>query len=186
MAGRDVRNSILPMACQILMNQGLEALHARSIATSLGVNHATIHYYFKTRQDLMTGIIHHLVSEHGLNYDRKVVTVKDSAALREHLALFKNYFGPGEHFFSVWGALVCYSEQDPTVSDILAKALGQFIEEVRQSIDRTRKADVKVRKGPLRNPEILVPAILGLGMAQAVLSIDQLPKFKAIEVELLD
>ncbi len=50
------RELALEAAYDIVAEEGLEGLHARSVAARIGVNHAAVHYYFKKRSDLLLAL----------------------------------------------------------------------------------------------------------------------------------
>ena len=50
------REEILEAGLAIVKEGGIEALHARSVAARVGINHAAVHYYFARRTDLILGV----------------------------------------------------------------------------------------------------------------------------------
>ena len=50
------RSDIQKAAYDLVGVHGLEALTARSVAQELQINHATVHYYFPHREDLLDGV----------------------------------------------------------------------------------------------------------------------------------
>jgi len=62
------RKLILEVAFKALAHEGFEGLRTRDIAAAAGINSATLHHYFETKQDLIEGIAEHL--EHRLRTER--------------------------------------------------------------------------------------------------------------------
>jgi len=54
MTGR--REMIAAKAYEMMGDFGLESVHARTVASELEINHATVHYYFPRRVDLLLGV----------------------------------------------------------------------------------------------------------------------------------
>jgi AcrR family transcriptional regulator len=50
------RSSLLHAAFDVVAEAGFEGLRTRSVATRAGVNIATLHYYFPSKQDLIEGL----------------------------------------------------------------------------------------------------------------------------------
>jgi AcrR family transcriptional regulator len=54
------RRLIVEAAFKAVAQEGFEGLRTRDIAASVGINSATLHHYFETKQDLIEGITEHL------------------------------------------------------------------------------------------------------------------------------
>src|SRR5436309_13427251 len=65
-AGRlkiDRRRALVAAAYQIIAESGFEGLRTRDVAARAGVNIATLHYYFATKEDLVRGVVELLAQE---------------------------------------------------------------------------------------------------------------------------
>ncbi len=63
-AHRDERcRSLLLAAYQLIAEKGFEHLRTRDVASRAGVNIATLHYYFASKEDLIPGVVDHLLHE---------------------------------------------------------------------------------------------------------------------------
>jgi AcrR family transcriptional regulator len=54
------RRLIVEAAFKAIAQEGFEGLRTRDIAASIGINSATLHHYFETKQDLIEGVSEHL------------------------------------------------------------------------------------------------------------------------------
>jgi AcrR family transcriptional regulator len=54
------RELIVEAAFKIIAEEGFEGLRTRDIAQRVGINSATLHHYFPTKEDLITGVADHL------------------------------------------------------------------------------------------------------------------------------
>lgn len=55
------RRSLLVAAYQLIAEKGFEHLRTRDIAARAGVNIATLHYHFATKEDLIDGVVEYLL-----------------------------------------------------------------------------------------------------------------------------
>ena len=57
----DVRRKlIVEAAFKAIADEGFEGLRTRDIADRVGINCATLHHYFPTKEDLIAGVADHL------------------------------------------------------------------------------------------------------------------------------
>src|SRR6516162_5881165 len=61
-SGDDRRDSLVRAAFACLAADGFEGLRTRSVADRAGVNIATLHYYFPTKEALIKGLAEYLAS----------------------------------------------------------------------------------------------------------------------------
>ncbi|MCL4302899.1 MAG: TetR/AcrR family transcriptional regulator [Anaerolineae bacterium] len=58
----DIRRQELVLAAyQLIAAKGLEGLRVRDVAAEAGVNIATLHYYFNSKEDLIRGVVEYMV-----------------------------------------------------------------------------------------------------------------------------
>src|SRR6266536_5102442 len=55
----DRRQALVAAAFQRIASEGFEGLRTRDVAADAGVNIATLHYYFPTKEALIRGVIGH-------------------------------------------------------------------------------------------------------------------------------
>jgi AcrR family transcriptional regulator len=53
------KEALVAAAYQILATRGFEGLRTREVAATVGVNIATLHYYFPHKEDLIRGVVAH-------------------------------------------------------------------------------------------------------------------------------
>jgi AcrR family transcriptional regulator len=61
--GEAQRQALVRAAYQIIAESGFEGLRTRDVAERVGVNIATLHYYFATKEDLIRGVVELLTKE---------------------------------------------------------------------------------------------------------------------------
>jgi len=59
----DRRQSLIAAARALIAERGFEGLRTRDVAQRVGLNHATLHHYFATKEALIEAVVRELVSE---------------------------------------------------------------------------------------------------------------------------
>lgn len=58
--GEAQRHALIQAAYELIAQEGFEGLRTRDVAKRAGVNVATLHYYFATKEDLIRGVLEYL------------------------------------------------------------------------------------------------------------------------------
>jgi AcrR family transcriptional regulator len=61
--GVERRNQLVIAAYHIIAEKGFEGLRTREVADIVGINHATLHYYFPSKEDLIQGVVDYLIEQ---------------------------------------------------------------------------------------------------------------------------
>lgn len=72
--GDERRQELVLAAYQIIAEQGFEGLRTRTVAARAGVNIATLHYYFASKEDLIRGVVDYI--------ERQFIEQEEEAARR--------------------------------------------------------------------------------------------------------
>lgn len=127
-----------------IAERGFEGLRTRDVAAAAGVNIATLHYYFPTKEALIRGVIGHAMgrfratlSPHGSPDDQ----------LARHLRAVRRLMRNQPEIGIVMGELALRSARDP--------ALGRIMRETNEGWHRTLRGLLRraVREGGLA-PEL--------------------------------
>jgi AcrR family transcriptional regulator len=63
-ASRNERSfEVVSAAYSLIAEKGFEGLRTREVADKVGINSATLHYYFPTKEALIQGVVEHLMQE---------------------------------------------------------------------------------------------------------------------------
>ncbi len=135
------RLALIRLAYLEIARRGFEGLRTREVAAEAGVNVATLHYYFPTKEALIRGVVEYTMSQF-----RATLTPHASSRdqLRSHFhavrALLKNHPDVG----LVMGELALRSARDPS--------LARLMDEANEAWHRTLRALLKraVKEGNLR------------------------------------
>jgi AcrR family transcriptional regulator len=151
----DRRLALIRIAYLEIARGGFEGLRTRDVAAEAGVNIATLHYYFPTKEALIRGVV-----EYTMGQFRATLTPHASSKdqLRSHFqavrALLKNHPDVG----LVMGELALRSARD--------RSLARLMDDANEAWHRTLRGLLKraVKEGNLR-PELDSDDVASLVMA---------------------
>ena len=113
--GADRRRDLIDAAYQRLARDGFEGLRTRDVAADAGVNIATLHYYFPTKEALIRGVIGYVMQrftetmpEHGAP-DEQIV---------RHLRRLARLLRTEPELWAVMGELVLRAPRDANLERI--------------------------------------------------------------------
>src|ERR671933_785871 len=105
----DRRRELVQAAYRRLASAGFEGLRTRDVAADVGVNVATLHYYFPTKEALIRGVIGHAMQ-------RFMQTMPGQGAaadqLRAHLRGLAALVKEDHQLWAVMGELVLRAPRD--------------------------------------------------------------------------
>lgn len=169
------KGEILAAAYRLLGERGLEGLHARTVAAEVGLNHAAVHYYFRTRSDLLTAVLEHALAKFA--DDRQaLIEANEDEKLKGQIYQMRAYAKASEPFLTVWLSCFLYARENEAVRTELVRHLREWA--------FTLKLELKGVKGSnaLGDPEILVSTLLGIALQAQIVGedFDYRGKLKAI------
>jgi AcrR family transcriptional regulator len=156
------RSEIMQVAYDMLGQNGLEAVHARTVAQAVGINHATVHYYFPRRTDLLVGVADHafaLLKADRAKFQEGLKSAEDK--IEGELALAEAYSKPGSRFGKVLAGLTAAATSEPEVKARLNEIWREWTNEVSIHLGKA-----KLRKStPYRDADLLVASLFGFILA---------------------
>src|SRR5215813_13327575 len=107
----DRRQALVRAAFGEIAERGFEGLRTRDVAAQVGVNIATLHYYFPTKESLIRGVV-----ELAMQRFRTTLAPHGSPAeqLRNHLRAVSRLLRDEPQVGAVMGELALRSARDPT------------------------------------------------------------------------
>jgi len=110
------REALVDAAFREIAQRGFEGLRTRDVAAAAGVNVATLHYYFPTKESLIGGVL-----EHAMDRFRTTLEPHGSPAdqLRNHLRAVRKLMTTEPELGVVMGELALRANRDRSVSDIV-------------------------------------------------------------------
>ncbi|GHO82173.1 TetR/AcrR family transcriptional regulator [Dictyobacter formicarum] len=161
------RQSLIEAAYQSIAQEGLKGLRTRDVAAQVGMTHATLHYYFPTKEALIEAVADYAVFQKLLvdvPYDNQEGSPRER--LHQFLITLQHNIREEPTHFLVLYELARYTRQCPAIREIFQRQtfhpswhrfMATLLDEgIRQ---REFRADLNAEDGA----SILMMFILGLG-----------------------
>lgn len=119
--GDERRRSLVQAAYQLIAEGGFEGLRTRNVAARAGVNIATLHYYFPSKEDLIRSVVEYLLQQFmtaylpGSPFEMKTPLEQ----LRGELAELQYLVQEKPTMFIVLDELVLRSLHDPAIHEMI-------------------------------------------------------------------
>jgi AcrR family transcriptional regulator len=156
------RRLIVEAAFKALAHEGFEGLRTRDIAASVGINSATLHHYFRTKQDLIEGVAAHL--ELRLRTNRAPPTPQNGTVEAdpfghqfEDLAFYQSEV---PDVLAVYREFVARAPRDPVIAALVGKLHASWKASIVAALAQARA------RGALRS-DIEIDAAAGLVLSTA-------------------
>jgi AcrR family transcriptional regulator len=129
------REALIAAAYARIAEQGFEGLRTRDVAAEVGVNVATLHYYFPTKEALIRGVVGHAMQRF-----RTTLTAEGNAAqqLAHHLAGVRRLALEEPELFAVMGELALRSTRDAATAAIFDETTDAWHARLRVLVSRAR------------------------------------------------
>ncbi len=110
------RQDLVLAAFNRIAETGFEGLRTRDVAADAGVNVATLHYYFPTKEALIRGVVGHAMWRFSQSMPREGSAAEQ---LRWHLAFLRRLLKEDTALFAVMSELTLRAPRDPVIGGIL-------------------------------------------------------------------
>ena len=112
------REELARAAYREIAKNGFEGLRTREVASAVGVNIATLHYYFPSKEDLIRAVIGQAVARF-----QSTLSASGSAAerLRAHFQGLRRLSRQEPELFAVMGELMLRSARDKSLAQVIGK-----------------------------------------------------------------
>jgi AcrR family transcriptional regulator len=110
------RQELVLGAYRLVAAGGFEGLRTRDVAAAAGVNVATLHYYFKTKEALIRAVVAHAMGRFRTTFEPGG---SPGTQLAAHLRGVRRLFRDEPELFAVMGELAQRSARDPVIAAIL-------------------------------------------------------------------
>ena len=149
------RQELVQAAYRQIAEHGFEGLRTRDVAASVGVNIATLHYYFPTKEALIRGVV-----EHAMERFRTTLAPHGSPSdqMRNYLRSVRKLLLEEPELGSVMGELALRSTRDKSIAAIMKAMYEAWHTTTRGLLRRA------VKEGQL-SPEIDSDAVAALIVA---------------------
>jgi AcrR family transcriptional regulator len=129
----DREHALVRAAFNQIAERGFEGLRTREVAADVGLNIATLHYYFPTKEALIRGVV-----AHAMDRFRSTLAPHGSPAdqLRNHLRAVRKLLRDEPEVGAVMGELALRSARDPSLARIMAEAFQAWQRTLRGLLQR--------------------------------------------------
>ena len=167
------RTALLQAAFDVIAEAGFEGLRTRAVAMRAGVNIATLHYYFPSKQDLIEGLAQLLsakfVTLHGRAPRPSGLPALDR--LRQEFSDGRFYLKQHPEMLLVMQEFVLRGKRDPQVQKIVDQMNGHWRDGIEGMVqlgaaDGTFREDIA--------PRDLVPMLMSIFSGAAAFGADQI------------
>jgi TetR/AcrR family transcriptional repressor of nem operon len=110
------REELIRAAFKQIAEHGFEGLRTRDVANEVGVNIATLHYYFPTKESLIRGVL-----DHAMERFRSTLEPHGSPSdqLRNHLRAVRKLMSAEPELAAVMSELALRSTRDKAIASIM-------------------------------------------------------------------
>lgn len=132
----DRRSALVLAAYRQIAARGFEGLRTREVAAEVGVNIATLHYYFPTKERLIEGVV-----EHAMERFRSTLEPHGTSAdqLRNYLRAVRRLVHDEPELGAVMGELALRSSRDPALAGTMEHMYEVWHRTVRGLLKRAVK-----------------------------------------------
>jgi len=161
----DRRSALVLAAYRRIAQGGFEGLRTRDVAADVGVNVATLHYYFPTKEKLIEGVVQHAM-------DRFRTTLEASTDARNQMQAYirgvRKLLAQEPELGIVMGELSLRSARDPGLARIMQDMNETWHRTVRGLLKRGAKSGQLARDLDSDTVAALIVAVLaGLSLPRA-------------------
>jgi len=129
------RDALVAAAYREIATHGFEGLRTREVAGAVGVNIATLHYYFPSKEDLIKGVIGYAMSRFQSTLAGGGTA---SERLHAHFRGLRRLSREEPELFAVMGELMLRSGRDRGLAEVIKKTNEYWISTLRSLIRGAR------------------------------------------------
>src|SRR5437870_12690308 len=159
------QEALVQAAYRLLAERGFEGLRTRDIAARVGVNVATLHYYFPTKEAIIQGVV-----AHAMGRFRSTLSVDGSSAarVRGHFAGLRGLAREEPELFAVMGELALRARRDRAMAAIVRRTDDVWHATLRGLLRRAqRDGALATTADPDEAAGVVVAALKGVFMLPA-------------------
>src|SRR5690348_4914717 len=129
----DRRRALVASAFRQIATNGFEGLRTREVAADVGVNIATLHYYFPTKEALIRAVIGHAIQR----FTETMPTTGSAVdRLHGHLLALRELLKHDQQLWAVMGELVLRAPRDADLGRIFRQTDAFWHRTLRELIER--------------------------------------------------
>jgi len=151
------RDELVRAAYRLLAERGFEGLRTRDVAGAVGVNVATLHYYFPTKETLVRGVV-----QYALGRFRATLAPEGRATvlLRSHFDGLRRLSREVPEVFAVIGEVALRAARDPGIAAIMHEVDQIWHATLRALLHRAQEDGAVDKKVDVNDAAALIVAAL--------------------------
>jgi AcrR family transcriptional regulator len=177
----DRRRQIVETAFDMIAEKGFEGLRTRDVAEHAGINSATLHHYFPTKEALVEGVAAHLEAQYMTGRAPRHATNEDAPAaireLRQEFADVAFFWREHPTTWAVSREFMLRAPRDEAVANLVTRLNERWCADVERILADGRDAGV-FRPG--RDPAAAALAVVGALWGSIVLTHPTRERFDAV------
>jgi TetR/AcrR family transcriptional regulator, regulator of cefoperazone and chloramphenicol sensitivity len=177
----DRRRQIVATAFETIAEKGFEGFRTREVAERVGINSATLHHYFPTKEALVEGVAEHLEQLYARNRAPTRATYEGEPAalgrLRQEFADVAFFRREHPRTWAVSREFMLRAPRDPTVATVIARLNERWCAGVEHV--RAEGRDAGVFRA-VHDPAAAAVAVVGALWGSVVLTEPDEARFTAI------
>jgi AcrR family transcriptional regulator len=115
------RDALVQAAYEEIAENGFEGLRTREVAGAVGVNVATLHYYFPSKEDLIKAVVGHAMSRFQSTLAAEGTAIE---RLRGHFSGLRRLAREEPELFATMAELMLRASRDGALASIIDKTTG--------------------------------------------------------------
>jgi AcrR family transcriptional regulator len=156
------REALALAAYHQLAEHGFEGLRTREVAAAAGVNVATLHYYFPTKETLIGAVLAHAMQRFRSTLE---VTGSTRNQLRAHFDGLRRLMRDEPELFAVMGELALRAARDPAIHDLFQNTTDIWRRAIRGLLVKAATdGSVDATGDPDAQASLVVAAVMGACM----------------------
>jgi len=164
------RDALVQAAYREIAANGFEGLRTREVAAAVGVNIATLHYYFPSKEDLIRGVVGHAMQRFQTTLPAKG---EPDEQLRQHFQGLRRLAREEPDLFKVMGELALRAARDRGMAEILSKMNDVWYSTLRTLLRRAvESGSVAKTVDPEDMAALIVSMLKGIYLLPASASAD--------------
>jgi len=161
----DRRNALVLAAYRQIAERGFEGLRTREVAAEVGVNIATLHYYFPTKEKLIEAVVAHAMGRFRTSLE---MAGASGNLLQAYLRGVRKLLAEEPELGSVMGELALRSARDPGLARIMQDMNEAWHRTVRALLrNAARRGQIPRRLDSDRVAAIIVAVLAGMSLPRA-------------------
>ena len=123
------RQKLIQSAYNLIAEKGMAGLRIREVASHIGLNHATLLYYFPTKEALIKGVVDYCAHQ----FDALQAPNASADLTTPHRQLYQRYLADLAYqlrevpeLFLVLDELLLYARRDPDTHKVLSNAIAYW------------------------------------------------------------